>query len=53
MKTAKEEMAGKKKLPKGFKINTNLTNKYQEERLFVDKVERANKILKTSGFPTI
>jgi hypothetical protein len=43
----------KKKLPKGFKINTTLKDKYAEQPLFKDKIDRANHILKTVGIPKI
>ena len=45
--------AGKKKLPKSFKVNATLTDKYADQPLFKDKIERANHILKTIGLPKI
>jgi hypothetical protein len=42
-----------KKLPKGFKLNSKLSDKYADQPLFNDKVERANHILKTVGLPKI
>lgn len=50
MKTKKVK-TGKKKLPKDFKINPALTNKYANQPLFKDKVDRVNHILKTVGLP--
>jgi hypothetical protein len=47
----KTEKIVEKKLPKGFKFNTSLDNKYAEQPLFKDKVDRANHILKTIGLP--
>lgn len=47
----KKEKTIKNKLPKGFKIDPSLTNKYNDEPLFKDKIERANHILKTVGLP--
>lgn len=41
----------KEKLPKGFKLNPSLDNKYADQPLFKDKVDRANHILKTIGLP--
>jgi hypothetical protein len=40
-----------KKLPKGFKFNANLDNKYTYQPLFKDKVDKANHILRTVGLP--
>jgi hypothetical protein len=51
MKTTKPSQ--KKKLPKSFKINKSLTDKYADQPLFKDKIERANHILKTVGLPKI
>jgi hypothetical protein len=45
-KTAKAQ-----KLPKGFKLNSKLSDKYADQPLFNDKVERANHILKTVRLP--
>lgn len=45
--------ADKKKLPKSFKVNAALTDKYADQPLFKDKIERANHILKTVGLPKI
>jgi len=42
-----------KELPKGFKINPSLDNKYKDQPLFKEKVERANQILKTVRLPKI
>lgn len=39
------------KLPKGFKFDATLDNKYVEDPLFKDKVDRANHILKTVELP--
>lgn len=44
-------MIPKKKFPKGFKLNAELNNKYADQPLFKDKVDRANHILKTVGLP--
>ncbi len=41
----------KKKLPKGFKINNSINDKYADQPLFKDKVDKANHILKTVGVP--
>jgi len=38
-------------LPKNFVINSELDNKYNEQPLFKDKIDRANHILKTVGLP--
>jgi hypothetical protein len=43
----------KKKLPQRFKVNKTLSDKYADQPLFKDKVERANHILKTVGLPKI
>lgn len=51
MKTKKT--VSEKKLPKGFKLNTSLGDKYKDQPLFKDKVERANYILKTVGLPKL
>ncbi len=50
MKTKKTKTE-KKKLPKDFKINPALADKYDDQPLFKDKVDRANHILKTVGLP--
>ena len=50
MKTKKVNTI-KRKLPKNFKMNPALTNKYADQPLFKDKVDRANHILKTVGLP--
>ncbi len=49
MKTNK--ITAEKKLPKGFKFNATLDNKYTDQPLFKEKVDRANHILKTVGLP--
>lgn len=49
MKTDKE--SNEKKIPKGFKVSPKLSDKYNDEPLFKDKVDRANHILKTIGLP--
>lgn len=49
MKTKK--ISTDKKLPKGFKVDATLDNKYSDQPLFKDKVDRANHILKTVGLP--
>ena len=51
MKTKKT--ASEKKLPKGFKLNSKLGDKYADQLLFKDKVDRANHILKTIGLPKL
>ena len=51
MKT--QTTAGKKKLPKNFKLNETLADKYADQPLFKDKIEMANHILKTVGFPKL
>ena len=50
MKT-KKSVAAKPKLPKGFKVDSKLNGKYDDQPLFKDKVDRANHILKTVGLP--
>jgi len=50
MKRHKKE---NKELPQGFIINPALDNKYADQPLFKDKVEKANHILKTVGLPKI
>ncbi len=50
MKTKKANIE-KKELPKDFSINPSLTDKYADQPLFKDKVDRANHILKTIGLP--
>ena len=45
--------ADKKRLPKGFKVNTILAGKYADQPLFMDKIQRANHILKTVGLPKV
>jgi hypothetical protein len=49
----KKSVTEKKKLPKGFKLNPALVDKYADQPLFKDKVDRANYILKTVGLPKI
>jgi len=49
MKTKKEKI--EKKIPQDFKINPSLSDKYADQPLFKDKVDRANYILKTIGLP--
>ena len=49
MKTKKAVIG--KKLPKGFKLNPKLGERYADQPLFKDKVDRANHILKTIGLP--
>ena len=51
MKT--KEIKIEKKLPKGFKLNAKLDNKYADQPLFKEKEERANHILKTIGLPKL
>jgi hypothetical protein len=51
MKTTKATT--EKKLPKGFKVNPKLGDKYADQPLFKDKVDSANHILKTVGLPKI
>lgn len=51
MKTRKK--TSNKKLPKGFKYNAALDNKYADQPLFKDKVGLANHILKTVRLPKI
>lgn len=51
MKT--KETTENKKLPKSFKVNTTLKEKYIDQPLFKDKIERANHILKTVGLPKV
>ena len=51
MKT--KTIASEKKLPKGFKLNQKLGDKYTNQPLFKDKVDRANHILKTIGLPKL
>jgi hypothetical protein len=41
----------KKKLPKSFKVNAALKDKYVDQPLFKDKIARANHILKIVGLP--
>lgn len=47
MKTA----AQSEKLPKGFKIDPNLADRFANEPLFVKKAEKANATLKAVGVP--
>ena len=49
MKTQK--VALEKKLPQGFKVSPALDDKYADQPLFKDKIDRANHILKTVGLP--
>ena len=49
MKPKKETT--KMKLPKGFTIKPGLDEKYADQPLFKDKVDRANHILKAFGLP--
>ncbi len=42
-----------KKLPAGFKVNPELDNKYNDQPLFKEKVDKANHILKTVGLPKL
>ncbi|MGI4874147.1 MAG: hypothetical protein ACRYFX_23550 [Janthinobacterium lividum] len=49
MKPKKEPV--KKKLLAGFTIKPGLDEKYANQPLFQDKVDRANHILKTVGLP--
>lgn len=44
-------IAQNKKLPKGFKIDSNLADRYAKEPLFVKKAEKANATLKAVGVP--
>jgi len=48
-----KKISEEKKLLKGFRFNATLDNKYQEQPLFKDKVEKSNHILKTIGLPKI
>jgi hypothetical protein len=41
----------KKALPKGFTPNKFLKDKYSDQPLFKEKVDRANHILKSFGLP--
>ncbi len=50
MKTKKENTERKQFL-KDFKLNPSLTDKYADQPLFKDKIDRANYILKTIGLP--
>lgn len=50
MKTKKPKIE-KAELPQDFKINPSLADKYADQPLFKDKVDRANYILKTIGLP--
>ena len=47
MKTATQS----KKLPKGYKFDPNLADRYSNEPLFVEKAEKANATLKAVGVP--
>lgn len=49
MKPKKEP--AKKELLAGFTIKPGLDEKYADQPLFKDKVDRANHILKTVGLP--
>ena len=49
MKPKKEP--ARKKLLEGFSIKSGLDDKYADQPLFKDKVDRANHILKTVGLP--
>ena len=46
-----KQEAIRKKLLKGFTIKPGLDEKYDDQPLFKDKVDRANHILKTVGLP--
>ncbi len=48
-----KKAAEKKKFPQNFKVNIALKDKYADQPLFIDKIERANQILKTVGLPKI
>lgn len=48
-----KKAAIKKKMPKGFKLSPQLGEKYADQPLFKDKVDRANHILKTIGLPKL
>jgi hypothetical protein len=48
-----KKITEEKKLPKGFKFNATLDNKYADQPLFKDKVDRSNHILKTIGLPKL
>lgn len=49
MKT--KSISDKNKLPNGFKVNPDRQNKYEDQPLFKDKVEKANLIIKKVGLP--
>lgn len=51
MKT--KEAPEKKKLPKRFDVKKDLSDKYADQPLFKDKIERANHILKVVGIPKV
>jgi hypothetical protein len=40
-----------KKLPKSYKIDPNLSDRYADEPIFVKKAKEANEILKRVGLP--
>ena len=48
-----KNISEKKKLPKNFKINKSLTNKYVDQPWLKEKIERANNIFKTIGLPKV
>ena len=43
--------AQSKKLPRGFKSDPNLADRYANDPLFVKKAEKANATLKAVGVP--
>ncbi len=49
----KEKKIEIRELSKEFRVNRSLDNKYSNQPLFKDKVERANDILKTIKLPKI
>ena len=53
MKPKKQIKSAKLKLPKGFSIDKTLNGKYDDQPLFKEKAERANRILKTVGLPKL
>lgn len=50
MKTEKNTLE-KPKLPKGFKVDPSLNVRYDDQPFFLDKLDRANYILKKVGLP--
>ena len=46
-----KNMANNRKLPKGFKINSELNGKYHNDPAVLRKMEKAREILRIAGRP--